>query len=89
MGSVVAVLYQDHVEYGPLGDIGPTAIIGEASYAMAAALGMNPNPSSGGVGSGVTYIAFTPTNAILDVIEDHEEAVTVGIAHAQALLAAP
>ena len=89
MGSVVAVLYQDHVEYGPLGDLGPTSIIGEASYAMAASLGINPNPSTGGVSSGVTYIAFTPMDAILDTIESHNEAVSVGMAHAQALLAAP
>src|SRR6185503_2965501 len=35
MGSVFAVIYKDTVMYGVAGDIGPTAIIGEASYRMA------------------------------------------------------
>ena len=84
MGSVVAVIYQDHVEYGPLGDIGPTAIIGEASYAMAAALGIDPDPSTGGVESGVAYIAFPSTTVA--PIESHDAAVQLGIARARDLL---
>jgi len=88
-GSVFAVIYQDKVVYGVFGDLGPTAIIGEASYAMANALGINPNPSSGGAASGVTYIAFTGTAAVAAPIEDHAVAVTIGVAHARALLAGP
>jgi len=84
MGSVVAVIYQDRVEYGPLGDIGPTAIIGEASYAMAAALGIDPDPSTGGVESGVAYIAFPNTDVA--PIESHDAAVQLGIARARDLL---
>ncbi|MFH9298296.1 glycoside hydrolase family 75 protein [Streptomyces sp. NPDC017520] len=57
-GSVVAVVYRDRVRYGVIGDTGPTGIIGEASYAMAKTLGIDPDPSTGGVGSGVAYIAF-------------------------------
>ncbi|MFJ1800802.1 glycoside hydrolase family 75 protein [Streptomyces sp. NPDC088180] len=57
-GSVVAVVYRDRVRYGVIGDTGPTGIIGEASYAMAKTLGIDPDPSTGGAGSGVTYIAF-------------------------------
>ncbi|MFJ5047564.1 glycoside hydrolase family 75 protein [Streptomyces sp. NPDC088719] len=60
-GSVVAVVYRDRVRYGVIGDTGPTGIIGEASYAMAKALGIDPDPSTGGAESGVTYIAFKDT----------------------------
>jgi hypothetical protein len=89
MGTVVAVLYQNRIVYGPLGDVGPVSIIGEASYATAEGLGINPNPSTGGASSGVTYIAFTGTTAKLDTIEDHDEAVATGVMLAEALLAAP
>ncbi|PCG86586.1 hypothetical protein CIB93_07610 [Streptomyces sp. WZ.A104] len=57
-GSVVAVVYGDLVRYGVIGDTGPRGIIGEASYAMARTLGIDPDPVSGGAESGVTYIAF-------------------------------
>ncbi|MEU4181376.1 glycoside hydrolase family 75 protein [Streptomyces sp. NPDC026589] len=57
-GSVVAVVYRDRVRYGVIGDTGPTGIIGEASHAMAKTLGIDPDPSTGGAESGVTYIAF-------------------------------
>lgn len=89
MGSVVAVIFNDHVEYGPLGDIGPQAIIGEASYAMAARLAIDPDPSTGGTDGGVAYIAFTGATAQVGVIEDHDAAVTLGIERAKALLATP
>lgn len=89
MGSVVAVLYADRVEYGVAGDVGPSDLIGEASYAMADALGIDPDPSFGGSDGPVGYIAFTGTDARPDVIEDHDEAVRIGVAHARALLATP
>jgi hypothetical protein len=85
MGSVVAVIYDDKVEYGVIGDVGPTSAIGEASYAMAAALGIDPDPSTGGVDSGVAYIAFTGAGSIVDPIEDHDAATQLGIAQASAL----
>lgn len=78
MGTVVAVIYGGKVEYGIVGDIGPTSIIGEASYAMAKSLGINPNPSTGGVSSGVTYIFFTGPSGEVTKNEDHAEAVSVG-----------
>lgn len=87
MGSVVAVVYNGKVEYGIMGDIGPTSIIGEASYAMAQKLGINPNPASGGVSSGVTYIVFTGPTGTVKKKEDHAEARAVGLARAQKLLA--
>ncbi len=78
MGSVVLVIYGGKIEYGILGDTGPTNIIGEASYAMAKNLGINPDPKVGGVDKGVTYIAFTGTAAVVKKKEDHAEAVTLG-----------
>lgn len=86
MGSVVAVIYGDHLEYGVLGDIGPVAAIGEASYRMAELLTINPNPRTGGTAAEVAYIAFTGMAAEVDVIEDHAMAVRIGVAHAKLLL---
>jgi Fungal chitosanase of glycosyl hydrolase group 75 len=86
MGSVVAVIYGDHLEYGILGDVGPVAAIGEASYRMAELLTINPNPSTGGTAAEVAYIAFTGMAAEVDVIEDHAMAVQIGVAHAKLLL---
>jgi len=89
MGSVVAVIYNDRVEYGVLGDIGPSAIIGEASYRMAEILGIDPDPSTGGADGGVAYIAFTGAAGMVDMIENHDEANTLGIDRAKTLLATP
>ena len=89
MRTVVAVIYQDQVVYGVAGDTGPTSIIGEASYAMAEALGIDPDPSTGGTDGPVAYIAFTGMESRVDVIEDHAAATTLGIARAKALLGLP
>lgn len=89
MGSVVVVIYQDRVVYGVLGDVGPTAIIGEASYRMAELLGIDPDPSTGGVETGVAYIAFTGPEARVEVMEDHDEATAAGIELATMLLSTP
>jgi Fungal chitosanase of glycosyl hydrolase group 75 len=88
LGSVVAVIYGGTLEFGIIGDLGPANIIGEASYAMAKNLGINPNPSSGGVREGVTYIAFTGASAVAKNFEDHAEAVRVGRARAAEVIAA-
>jgi hypothetical protein len=82
----VAVIYNGQVEYGAFGDEGPDNIIGEASYAMASLLGVDPDPSTGGVDSGVTYIAFTGQGAVVDPIEDHAAATAKGAALAAQLL---
>jgi len=86
MRTVVAVIYADKVVYGVAGDVGPTAYIGEASYAMADALGIDPDPSTGGTSGPVTYIAFTGMESRVTVIEDHAEATALGIARAKILL---
>jgi Fungal chitosanase of glycosyl hydrolase group 75 len=58
MGSAALVLYGNQISFATVGDVGPQTIIGEASYAVAKKLGINPSPSVGGVDSGVTYIVF-------------------------------
>jgi hypothetical protein len=57
-GSVAAIIYQNKIVYAVFADEGPNNIIGEASYATARDLGINPDPKNGGVDSGVTYIVF-------------------------------
>lgn len=57
------------------GDTGPTAIIGEASYATANALGIDPDPEVGGAASGVAYILFTGSQ--VEPIERHSGAVSL------------
>ncbi|MYV58825.1 hypothetical protein GTW37_03730, partial [Streptomyces sp. SID4931] len=80
-GSVVAVVYRDRVRYGVIGDTGPTGIIGEASYAMAKSLGIDPDPSTGGAESGVTYIAFKDSR--ISPIESRARAQSRGAALAR------
>ncbi|WP_329268838.1 glycoside hydrolase family 75 protein [Streptomyces sp. NBC_01451] len=75
-GGVVAVIYNNKVEYAVVGDTGPTKIIGEASYATAKALGIDPDPESGGTDSGVTYILFK--NSQVSPLESHSAAVSLG-----------
>jgi hypothetical protein len=89
MGSVVAVIYEDKLVFGVLGDVGPTAYIGEASYRMTELLGIDPDPRVGGVADGVSYIAFTGADARVMTMEDHDEATDLGISLATDLLAAP
>ncbi|KOV96426.1 hypothetical protein ADL04_17375 [Streptomyces sp. NRRL B-3648] len=84
-GGVVAVIYNNKVEYAVVGDTGPTQIIGEASYATAKALGIDPDPATGGADSGVTYILFK--NSQVSPIESHSAAVTLGDKLAKQFLA--
>jgi hypothetical protein len=87
LGDVVAVIYNGKLEYGVFGDEGPSDIIGEASYAMASSLGIDPDPSTGGTDSGVTYIAFPGSAAVVSPIEDHQKAVMLGEMLAAQLIA--
>ena len=57
-GTSVAIIFNNKIQYAVVGDTGPTQIIGEASYAAAVKLGIDPDPKTGGVDSGVTYIFF-------------------------------
>jgi hypothetical protein len=45
-------------DYAVYADVGPANKIGEASVALAAALGVPSSPKSGGVGHGIIYIVF-------------------------------
>lgn len=63
-GAVAAVIHRGMVRYGVVGDTGPADLIGEASYAMAKSLGINPDPRKGGTGAGVsTCSSRTPRRA--------------------------
>lgn len=84
LGDVILVVYKGQAEFAVYGDVGPSGIIGEASYATVKALGVNPDPQVGGVDPpDVLYVAFTGSSALVSPIEDHSQAVSVG----QALLA--
>ncbi|MFC4465432.1 glycoside hydrolase family 75 protein [Streptomyces xiangluensis] len=85
-GGVVAVIHNDQVQYAVVGDAGPTDIIGEASYATAEALGINPDPATGGTASGVTYILFR--NSRVSPIESRSAAVSLGESLAKRFLRA-
>jgi Fungal chitosanase of glycosyl hydrolase group 75 len=86
-GAVAIVIYDGRLAFGVFGDEGPADIIGEASYAMAQSLGIDPNPATGGVDSGVTFIVLTGMNAVVSPIENHQAAVTLGEQLAMQLLA--
>ncbi|WP_328767541.1 glycoside hydrolase family 75 protein [Streptomyces sp. NBC_00286] len=75
-GSVVAVIHDNQIQYAVVGDTGPTDIIGEASYATAKSLGIDPAPATGGTASGVTYILFT--NSRVSPIESRSAAASLG-----------
>ncbi|TXS57519.1 hypothetical protein EAO77_16755 [Streptomyces sp. t39] len=84
-GSVAALVYRGRVVYAVVGDTGPADIIGEASYAAAQALGIDPHPTTGGAPSGITYVLFTGARA--QPIESRTAAVSLGEAHAARLVA--
>jgi hypothetical protein len=88
LGDVVAVVYAGQITYGVFGDEGPSDQIGEASYAMAQSLGIDPNPSTGGACCcGVLYIVFPGSGAVVSPIESHAAATTLGQQLASTLLA--
>jgi hypothetical protein len=89
MGSLAVVVYRDKIAFGVVGDIGPQAILGEASYAMAKELGVNPNPSTGGTSNDVTYLIFTGTDNVTNKIEDTAATATRVEAALRAWLDAP
>jgi hypothetical protein len=75
-----AVIFNNKVIYAVIGDTGPTAIIGEASFATARDLGIDPDPSTGGTDGPVTYICFK--NSKVSPIESNTAASNVGSAKA-------
>ncbi|MCP3797787.1 glycoside hydrolase family 75 protein [Allokutzneria sp. A3M-2-11 16] len=84
-GTVAAVVYKDKLVYAVVGDIGPTAIIGEGSYRLAELLGINPHPSTGGIGGSVVdFVLFPGVKA--SQIENQTSAQTLGAAAATKLV---
>ena len=88
-GALAIVIYQGKLNYGVFGDLCAKGMIGEASYAMAASLGIDPDPATGGADSGVTYFVFTGAGAVVKPIEDHQAAVKLGQSLVQQLLQSP
>ncbi|WP_312866187.1 glycoside hydrolase family 75 protein [Streptomyces boluensis] len=84
-GGLAAVIYRGKVQYAVVGDTGPTDLIGEASYATARALGINPHPVRGGAGGEVTYIFFQGSQ--VEPIQSRAQAAKVGSALARKFLA--
>ncbi|HET6859195.1 MAG TPA: glycoside hydrolase family 75 protein [Streptomyces sp.] len=80
-GAVAAVVHRGRVQYAVVGDTGPRRIIGEASYAAARSLGINPHPTTGGTSSEVTYILFKDSK--VSPIESRSAAVARGKALAK------
>ncbi len=85
-GNVTAVIFNGLVQYAVFGDTGPNDIIGEASFATAQKLGINPDPANGGVDSGVAYITFIGSGTRPSNIEDQTATKNLGIKLANALL---
>jgi Fungal chitosanase of glycosyl hydrolase group 75 len=88
-GSVAAIIYNNKVLYAVFADEGPNNIIGEASYATARDLGINPNPKTGGIDcSGtkcpVTYIVFP--GVVPSPVEQNSAIDKKGAAAAQAFV---
>lgn len=75
-GGVAALVHGDRVQYAVVGDAGPSGLVGEASYAAARSLGIDPDPARGGVPSGVTYILFKDSR--VTPIESRSAAVELG-----------
>ena len=83
-GNVGAIIYNNKVVYAVFADEGPNNIIGEASYATAQALGINPDPATGGSDGPVTYIVFTGT--VPNPVENNATIDSVGAAAASAFV---
>ena len=55
--------------------------------AMAALLGIDNDPVTGGADSGATFIVFSGHDAVVDPIEDHDAASKLAKARAELLVA--
>lgn len=86
LGDAAVVSYGLETAYAVFGDEDPEDIIGEGSYALASALGIDPDPVSGGADQGVTFVVFVGKDARVSPIEDPTQAEAVGKPLAQKLL---
>jgi hypothetical protein len=91
-GNIVAVIYQNQIEFAVFGDTieyqagDANEPIGEASVRTAKGLGIPASPATGGVGSGVTYIAFTGPGSQPKDMEDIAEVQALGAKLLESLL---
>jgi len=85
-GNIVAVIYNNQLEFGVFGDQGPSDIIGEASVRTANGLGIPPSPAQGGVGGGVTYIVFVGAGSQPADMENIPEIQSLGAKLTESLL---
>jgi hypothetical protein len=83
-GSVAAVIYKNKIVYAVFADEGPNNIIGEASYATARDLGINPDPKNGGTDGPVTYIVFP--GKVPSPVENNTAITNAGTAAATAFI---
>jgi hypothetical protein len=83
-GNVGAVIYNNKIVYAVFADEGPNNIIGEASYATARDLGIDPDPDTGGTDGPVTFIVFTGT--VPNPVENNATIDSVGAAAASAFV---
>jgi hypothetical protein len=86
-GNIIAVIYNNQLEFAVFGDQGPTTLIGEASYRTAAGVGINPSPARGGAPGGVTYIVFVGDGSQPVDMENLAEVQALGTKLAEALVA--
>jgi hypothetical protein len=86
-GNVIAVIFNHKLQYAVFGDTGPTNLIGEASFATAQKLGIDPDPATGGVDRGVSYIVFVGNGSKPADIENQTQTVNLGHTLAQKLIA--
>jgi hypothetical protein len=91
-GNIVAVIYNGQIEFAVFGDQieyqkgDASEPIGEASVRTAKGLGIPASPATGGVGSGVTYIAFTGKGTQPKDMEDLAEVQALGTKLLESLL---
>jgi hypothetical protein len=85
-GNVVAVIWNHKLQYAVFGDTGPTNLIGESSYATAKKLGIDPDPATGGVDRGVSYVVFVGNGSKPADIENQTQTRTLGHNLAVALI---
>ncbi|WP_426511904.1 ricin-type beta-trefoil lectin domain protein [Dactylosporangium sp. McL0621] len=83
-GAVAAVVYNNQVAYAVFADEGPDNIIGEGSYALATALGIDPNPATGGTAGPVTFIVFP--SSVPSPVESNSAIDSTGASAANAWL---
>lgn len=88
-GALTIAMYNGRAVCGTFADENAEGIIGEMSYAAAAALGINPDPRTGGLPTNapnVTYFIFTGESAVVSPLEDPRAAVAKCDSYAAALI---